>query len=380
MRICLFDSGWDLLQPLTWTRPVFELLCGMTTLGEKQRRWWDSEDWGVCLRPELAAIYRRDHPQTPINEYGWLLTPMTVIVDGRWLPPPRRSIPWPTEPCLGLANGQIVWLVLGKEQLADVSVADPSAVLASWRHRLPAVEVGGCLIEFPWQLVEHNGTALREDYAYAASSASRLNFQTLPAIVGCTDQVQIAPTARIDPYVVIDVTQGPVVIAEHAVVTAFSRLEGPCYIGPYTHVLGAKIRGSTTLGQHCRVGGEIEASIMHGYSNKYHDGFLGHSYVGEWVNLGAGTHNSDLRNDYGPVSVPMSGGLVATGLTKVGCFLGDHVRTGLGTLLNTGAHVGPFAHLLPNGRLAPKFVPAFSAWWNGELREVFSLEQLLASA
>src|SRR5207247_5249648 len=123
------------------------------------------------------------------------------------------------------------------------------------------------------------------------------------SVVGSIDGVRADPTAVIEPAVVANTTHGPVVIGPGALITAFTRLEGPCYIGPYTHVLGAKIRAGTTLGPHCRIGGEIEASIVHGFSNKYHDGFLGHAYVGEWVNLGAGTHNSDLRNDYGPVNV-----------------------------------------------------------------------------
>ena len=180
--------------------------------------------------------------------------------------------------------------------------------------------------------------------------------------------------------VVADTQQGPVVIDEDAVVGAFSRLEGPCYIGPGSQVFGAKIRAGTSLGPQCRVGGEVEASILHGYSNKYHDGFLGHSYVGEWVNLGAGTHNSDLRNDYGEVTVTLHGMPVPTGMSKVGCFLGDHTKTGLGTLLNTGTNVGAFCNLLPAGRFAPKYVPSFTSWWNGSLREAFTLEQLLATA
>ena len=143
---------------------------------------------------------------------------------------------------------------------------------------------------------------------------------------------------------------------------------------------GAKIRAGTTLGPDCRVGGEVEASILHGYTNKYHEGFLGHSYVGEWVNLGAGTHNSDLRNDYGEVTITVRGQPVRTGCNKVGCFVGDHTKTGLGTLLNTGTNVGAFCNLLPAGRFAPKYVPSFTSWWNGSLREAFTLEQLLTTA
>src|SRR5436190_12798412 len=169
-------------------------------------------------------------------------------------------------------------------------------------------------------------------------------------------------------------------IDREAVIAAFTRLEGPCYIGPQTHVLGAKIRAGTTLGPNCRIGGEVEASIVHGHSNKYHDGFLGHSYIGEWVNLGAGTQNSDLRNDYGEVSVPLGGVATPTGRTKVGCFLGDHTKTGLGTLLNTGTNVGGFCSILPAGRYAPKWLPSFTGWWHGALREDADLPRLLRTA
>jgi UDP-N-acetylglucosamine diphosphorylase/glucosamine-1-phosphate N-acetyltransferase len=198
-------------------------------------------------------------------------------------------------------------------------------------------------------------------------------------VVGPEEGLLLDPTAQLEPLVVCDTTRGPVLIGREAVVTAFSRLEGPCSIGPQTHVLGAKVRAGTTLGPNCRIGGEVEASIIHGHSNKYHDGFLGHSYVGEWVNLGAGTHNSDLRNDYGEVTVPIAGRPVATCLTKVGCFLGDHTKTGLGTLLNTGTNVGVFCNLLPGG-LLPKYVPSFCSWWSETLVDNADLSPLLQTA
>ena len=185
---------------------------------------------------------------------------------------------------------------------------------------------------------------------------------------------------RIEPLVVADTTGGPVVVAAGAVVTAFTRLEGPCFVGRGTHVLGAKVRAGTTLGPHCRIGGEIECSIVQGHSNKYHDGFLGHAYVGEWVNLGAGTSNSDLRNDYGEVTVTVNGRRIATGMSKVGCFLGDHTKAGLGTLLNTGTSAGVFCNLLPSGGLLPKYLPSFTSWWNAALVENADLPRQLATA
>ena len=201
----------------------------------------------------------------------------------------------------------------------------------------------------------------------------------LPAVIGPRKRLRVHHSARIDPFVAADMTGGPVVIGAEAVVTAFTRLEGPCLIGPRTQVHGAKVRAGTTLGPDCRIGGEVEASIVQGHSNKYHDGFLGHAYLGEWVNLGAGTHNSDLRNDYGEVTVIVNGRLVRTGQTKVGCFLGDHTKTGLGTLLNTGTNAGVFCNLLPGG-LLPRRLPSFVRCLDGRLLNNGDLEWLLKTA
>jgi UDP-N-acetylglucosamine diphosphorylase/glucosamine-1-phosphate N-acetyltransferase len=226
-------------------------------------------------------------------------------------------------------------------------------------------------------LVHLNGEQIARDFAPGRPA---LPPPTGLALVGPRERLRVDPRAKLEPMVVADTTGGPVVIEAGAVVSAFTRLEGPCCVGPGTHVLGAKVRAGTTLGPNCRIGGEVEASIVQGHSNKYHDGFLGHAYVGEWVNLGAGTCNSDLRNDYGPVTVTVGGRPVATGMSKVGCFLGDHTKAGLGTLLNTGTSAGAFCNLLPSGGLLPKYLPSFTSWWNGALAENSDLPGLLATA
>ena len=143
--------------------------------------------------------------------------------------------------------------------------------------------------------------------------------------------------------------------------------------------LQKKLRGGT-LGPRCRVGGEVEASILHGHANKYHDGFLGHSYIGEWVNLAAGTQVSDLRVDYQPVTVTVAGRKVATGLTKVGAFLGDHTKTGINTLVNTGTVAGAFCQLFPSNLLPPRVVPSFCTFARGQLQGAEDPGPLLATA
>jgi UDP-N-acetylglucosamine diphosphorylase/glucosamine-1-phosphate N-acetyltransferase len=199
------------------------------------------------------------------------------------------------------------------------------------------------------------------------------------AVVGPRERVLVDAGARVEPMVVVDATKGPVLIDRGAVIQAFSRLEGPCHVGPDTHVLGAKLRG-VSLGPQCRIGGEVEATIVQGYSNKAHDGFLGHSYVGEWVNLGAGTQVSDLRNDYAPLTVTINGARVETGQTKLGAFFGDHTKTSIGTLINAGTVAGAFCQLLTSGTLLPRDLPAFTRYGNGQLHERPDLRQQFATA
>jgi UDP-N-acetylglucosamine diphosphorylase/glucosamine-1-phosphate N-acetyltransferase len=378
MRLCHFeDRVVDQLEPLSLTRPAFDLLCGMTSLGDKQRECFSSDEVGVVVRPYLAEQQRLRHPDLPVNDLAWLRAAPTVLVNGRWLPP-SQTFAFHDAPCVGLIDDQVAYVVLKSENLAECAANTLDECLGEWKRTLPCHAAPGQMIHYLWDLVAANAGQLILDCEQLP-----LPVQPSPemlSVVGPVDRLFVDPSAVIEPLVLANTTQGPVVIAAGAVVTAFTRLEGPCFIGPGTHVLGAKIRAGTTLGPCCRVGGEIEASIFHGNSNKYHDGFLGHAYVGEWVNLGAGTSNSDLRNDYGEVTVTANGKRVPTGLAKVGCFLGDHTKSGIGTLLNTGTNAGVFTNLLPSGSLLPKYVPSFTSWWNGAVADNVDLAEALQTA
>jgi UDP-N-acetylglucosamine diphosphorylase/glucosamine-1-phosphate N-acetyltransferase len=379
MRVCLFEDQAVLdLEPLALTRPVFDLLCGLDSLGAKQRRYFPDAETGVLVRPCLAGLLRRGQPAFPVNDLAWLRAGVTVLVNGRWLPP-VASAGEGLGPCVAMVGDEVAYAVVPPDLLATCAPNTVDDCLETWKGRLPLRPAGGRFVRYLWDLVQVNGEQIRRDYE-SHSNLPAHRPPTALALVGSTDALAIDPSARFDPMVFVDTTRGPVVVDRGVFVASFSRLEGPCHIGAGTQVLGARIRGGTTLGPGCRVGGEIEASILHANSNKYHEGFLGHSYVGEWVNLGAGTQNSDLRNDYEEVLVTANGRSVATGLTKVGCFLGDHTKTGLGTLLNTGSNVGVFCNLLPSGRLLPKYIPSFTSWWEGALAENMSLPRLFRTA
>jgi UDP-N-acetylglucosamine diphosphorylase/glucosamine-1-phosphate N-acetyltransferase len=170
--------------------------------------------------------------------------------------------------------------------------------------------------------------------------------------------------ATVEPGVVFDVRQGAVVIDQGAEVRSGSRLEGPIYVGPGTRILGGYLRGSV-FGPECRVRGEISTSVFLGFANKSHDGFVGHSIIGHWVNLGAGTTTSNLKNTYGPVRLEVDGIRIETGRSNLGTLFGDHAKTSIGTMLATGTVVGAGANVF--GALTPpKHVPAFAWGCTGE--------------
>lgn len=397
MRICVYeDRHVRGLEPLTLTRPAADLLCGLTTLLEKQVGYFAATAVGHMCRPGMTDLIRVRDPHAMVNDPTWLRGAPTILVNARWVPPPRppsHPVPQPRRhlitrapgpfadaPYLGTANGAIAFAVLDTRHLEAVSTATLDSCLDSWAHSLPTREVGGTVVARPWDLIAINGEQIARDFEATCDPTDVGFHPTGFAVVGHADLLLIDPTAQVDPMVVADTTHGPVVIGPNAVVYAFTRLEGPCAVGAGTVVHGANIRGGTSFGPQCRIGGEIENSIILGYSNKYHEGFLGHSYVGEWVNLAAGTHTSDLRCDYRPISVPYDGVEVPTGRMKVGAFIGDHVKTGLNALLNCGSAIGPFAQILPGNGYAPREIPAFTRSGPGGLKDLTDVDRVLSAA
>jgi UDP-N-acetylglucosamine diphosphorylase/glucosamine-1-phosphate N-acetyltransferase len=165
--------------------------------------------------------------------------------------------------------------------------------------------------------------------------------------------------ASVEPGVVFDLRQGAVVIDQGAEVRSGTRLEGPIYVGPGTRVLGGFVRASV-FGPECRVRGEISASVFLGFANKSHEGFVGHSVVGQWVNLGAGTTTSNLKNTYGLVRLDVDGERIETGRLNVGSLVGDHAKTAIGTMLATGTVISAGANVF-GPPAPPKYIPPF-AW------------------
>ncbi|MGE3313733.1 MAG: putative sugar nucleotidyl transferase [Planctomycetaceae bacterium] len=380
MRIAFYEDGAAAdFSPLSILRPVFELVCGQFSLRERIIRTRAVSDWGAFIRPHLAEVFREEEPEAHVNDEAWLTERPTLFINGRWIPGARpiREIR-PDE--AGVIDDTVVYLTvepLEAPLLADHHRDAAIARLARTKRLVPA---DGKLLSRPWDLVEHNSVQLGIDFheRLAASSAPLSPAHaTLPAILGPPQDVVIDPAAVVDPFVVLDARKGPIWIEAGAHIGSYTQLEGPCYVGQRSRLLRAHVREGTTIGPECRVGGEVECSILHGYVNKYHLGFLGHSYVCPWVNIGAQSTNSDLRNDYASVRVPIDGTMVDSGKMKVGCFYGDHTKIAIGSLFNTGSAIGVMCQILPSGELLPKYVPSFARVGHGRLQEGDDIEKSL---
>jgi UDP-N-acetylglucosamine diphosphorylase/glucosamine-1-phosphate N-acetyltransferase len=237
------------------------------------------------------------------------------------------------------------------------------------------VEIPGRILSNIWDLVTGNGEQVCSDVPVLFPE-SRF---TLPEGVHVSggERVSLGEGVYLEAGVQLDATDGPIRLSDGARVSAFTRLAGPAFVGADTHVLGGSLE-NVTIGPGCRVRGEVSNTVLLGYVNKAHEGYLGHGYVGRWVNLGALTTNSDLKNTYGNVRVHTANGPVDTGLIKVGCFLGDYVKTGIGTLLPTGCVIGAGSSLFGGG-MAPPHLPPFS-WGSGDSLEEYEIERFLETA
>ena len=279
-----------------------------------------------------------------------------------------------------MPTARVFYARIAKTDLAKLKTDSFDALLDSAQEALPAAEAPAAW-NYTWDLVLANPAQLAADFAAAGRSGIEGRIEEPSAIRGSRKDVYVAPGAVVHPMVVIDAEHGPVYLDEGVEVHPFTRIEGPCYVGRKSILLGCKCREGNSIGPMCRLGGEVEESIIHGYSNKYHDGFLGHAYVGQWVNLGALTTNSDLKNDYSSVSIVLDGRTpVSTGSTKVGALIGDHTKTSIGTLLNTGAYLGAMTIIATNGKLLPKFIPSFGWYIEGAVTKGFGKQKLYSTA
>jgi UDP-N-acetylglucosamine diphosphorylase / glucose-1-phosphate thymidylyltransferase / UDP-N-acetylgalactosamine diphosphorylase / glucosamine-1-phosphate N-acetyltransferase / galactosamine-1-phosphate N-acetyltransferase len=368
MKVCVYeDAKYENLYPLVLIRPVFELRCGMLKLWEKMKRAFPEAEFTFFVRDYLKDAWSQKLG-AKVNDSAGIASSETLFINGRTL---WSGIDTPLfgQEEVGVVGETVVYVRAKAATIQKTGGTDANAVVNALASKLPKKELSVKVIEFPWDLIHANPAEITADYKKAGKKGIHGTVHPMAAILGDKEnELYIGKGADIHPMAVLDASNGPIFIDEGAIVFPHTRVEGPSFIGKKTQLVGGKIREGCSIGPVCRVGGEVEESIFHSYSNKYHDGFIGHAYICEWVNLGALTTNSDLKNDYSSVEVYVKGQLIDSKDTKVGSFIGDHTKTGIGSAFNTGTVVGMMCNLLPSGDLMPKYIPSF-CWY---FREKFS--------
>lgn len=375
MKLILFEDGQAAdFYPLSETRPVWELRCGLGTLRERIEWRLGQEAAGGFCRPELAAVAA----ENGLGQAELVEGESVLLVNARLLHfDPETLLALEDGEGL-LKDGMLVAARMRAEELADLETEDGP--------ELDIVDAPDDLVLAGrvWQLIHEHAVAADADWLHVAV---RLGGQDTPPegvdrgarLIGA-ERILVRAGAEVGPGCVLDARGGPIVIHSGAVLSPYCIVEGPASIGPDCRLKPfTRLLGGCHLGPRCRVAGEIAESILLGYVNKQHDGFLGHACLGEWTNLGAGTENSDLKNNYGSVGVSLRGEAIDTGERFVGLMMGDHSKCGINTMFNTGTVVGPFVNLWGGG-FPPKEIAPFS--WGGPQDGFvpYDLEKALAVA
>jgi len=382
MKVVIFeDIGVRWLYPLTLTHPAWELLWGMSTLVERIRRAFTDDQIILHTRSYLVDVLREKY-NLPVN---MVPDDTTLFVNGRLMEILSPDIiPTSTEEQLLLNDaGDPIFAIVSQKNLTHLhdklSHGDEFTVDDfNFIHTRRQVKLK--LAHYLWDYVLSNATAITKEFELIKPTLPQATDTTYEGVYLINaDSIYIHPTAKLAPCVVLDATNGPILIDRDAVVMPHTAIEGPTYIGPGSKIkIGTKIYEGTSIGPVCKIGGEVDNSIVLGYSNKQHDGFLGHAYIGEWINLGAGTSNSDLKNNYSSVKVYLHGEEIDTGHIFIGLMMGDHSKTAINTTLNTGTVVGVSANLFGEG-FPPKYVPSF-AWGGAKGFTEYKLDKAIATA
>jgi UDP-N-acetylglucosamine diphosphorylase/glucosamine-1-phosphate N-acetyltransferase len=342
MQLIVFeDDAVGRLHPITLGRAAYAMTCGSYRLIDWLTRLAEETSGTLrsVVRPHLAQVQQLDFPaidrRAPSTE-----TP-ALLVNARLVPTVAAY-----RALKQLVDAAATTVVYHEKSIAAAMIAPhgpappPDADLGHWNKylansihgKLPTLDARLPLFAWPHDLVRFNLESIGASLAHRLASG---RFREI------ADGLFAAEGAKVGQYLVTDTTKGPVLLDERAEVGPHCFLRGPAYLGPKARVIEhSAIKDAVSLGHTTKIGGEIEASIVEPYTNKQHHGFLGHSYLGSWINLGAGTSNSDLKNTYGTVKMEYRGESVATGMQFVGCILGDYAKTAINTGIFTGKTVG----------------------------------------
>ena len=360
MNYILFDDDTALnMRPLSFTKPVGDFLIGMSTIRQK----W--EHFLNATTSSLTASYLKNHFPIKIERDNLLINSSVL---------PRKEL---VNELLKLESGtklihkkQLIGIRLPEEDLKKILASkeefesgDFEAILRKTDYRNATSAYLPVQLQHITEVFGLNDEVFKSDYSVLTEEKKSARISNTNTLIG--DRIFIEQGAKVEGSILNSET-GPIYISSEAEVMEGSMIRGPFFLGKHSTVkMGAKIYGATSIGSHCKVGGELNNVVMFDYSNKGHDGFIGNSVIGSWCNLGADTNCSNLKNNYGMVKIwdYTTEDFVDTNRQFCGLIMGDHSKSGINTMFNTGTVIGVSSNIYGGG-FPPKFVPSFC--WGGK--------------
>ncbi|MCA0426032.1 MAG: GlmU family protein [Bacteroidetes bacterium] len=365
MNIILFDPKEirGNLLPFTYTRPVAKIRCGILNLDEKWEQRFPDASISYLTQDYLSTKFKT-------NSSAW-----NILINGALFATDELA-----NIISGLENGAAIkhqnHLLAAHVQENELAKFDETA----WLEKAKETNIQNLqLIERPYDIFSKNGIAIEEDFQLITKNRTSLPIPEGNQVV-CPERIFIEEGAKVN-FSILNASTGPIYIGKNAEIMEGCKVRGPfalCEDGGLK--MDAKIYGPTTVGPHCKVGGEVNNAVFFAYSNKGHDGFVGNAVIGEWVNMGADTNNSNLKNTYDEVKLwnyPRQR-FEKTGLTFCGLMMADHAKCGINTMFNTGTVVGVGANIFGAG-FPRNYVPDFS-WGGAQGFETFILSKFYKTA
>lgn len=355
MKVIIYEDNIEHFDPLINFYPQFLLRVGMRTISENTADFFKQAKIGYVTRKLF------NNKKIGISGPALYLSARAIIS--------KRIV----------ISGKDTQFLIGSQPIGFLKQKPPfpqnlEEIKKTLKKIKTAREINGFRLDKLWDLIRLNSVVLTSQFKHVKAK------HEIPKhvyIIGKKNKVFVGQKVHIHKFITINVSNGPVYIDNDVIIRPFSTIVGPSYIGSGSIIDRAKIVESS-IGPSCRIGGEVESCIFQGYSNKSHEGFIGHSFIGEWVNLGALTTNSDLKNNYSPVRTKIGTSELDSGMKKLGCFIGDHTKTGISTLIPTGAIIGSFVNFFGGGMI-PKYVPGFK-WLSTTKQENYDLAKAIATA
>lgn len=373
LPLVLFDDGSGRFGPLTDLRACFELRTGALTTAER------AASGTILWAPaQIAPLVRARHA-APVNALPASAQEL-MLLNGRIVDIALPVIGELTEASSAVIESRSGHIIAARLRTQDARAFLEHGTLPASMRRTPMAGVQ--LLARPWEILDPEilATRLRHDLMMHCASWPAPAAMTGVVCFG-KERLMVHPEARVLPGVIIDTDGGPVAIDAGATIRPGAVIVGPAFIGVHSIVAERSlIKARTVIGPHCRVAGEIGSTIFQGYANKAHDGHLGDSFIGEWVNLGAGTTNSNLLNTYGEIALRLEpdAPLERTGRQFVGAIVGDHVKTAILTRLPTGCVLGT-GSMIATSAFAPSLLPRFS-WLTDEGRRLYRFDKFIEVA